>query len=483
MELFEQSVRELQTLLKQKATDPKEITASYLKRIAAVEPEVQAFRLLLADEARHRAETLPPRGDWLGVAGIPYGLKDNMCTKGVETTCGSRILEGFIPHYEAFVARRLREAEGVLLGKLNMDEFAMGSSNENSAYHMTYNPWDLRRVPGGSSGGSAAAVAAGEVAFALGSDTGGSIRQPAAFCGVVGIKPTYGRVSRFGVVSMASSLDQTGVLARTTEDCAAALQIIAGHDRQDSNCADVPVPDYSAALTGDVKGLKIGFPQEYFGAGVRPEVREAVLKALKQYETLGAIVEEVSLPHSAYALPAYYVICPAEVSANLAMFDGVRYGRRNMEAETVNEMFATTRSRYLGAEVKKRIMLGTYTLSAGYYEAYYLKALKVRRLVADDFERVFADFDVVVTPTTPQTAFEVGEYTDSALAMMTNDILVVPVNMAGLPAVTLPCGFNAGLPIGMQIIGRPFAETTILQAAHAFEQQTEYHLKRPLLGA
>jgi aspartyl-tRNA(Asn)/glutamyl-tRNA(Gln) amidotransferase subunit A len=289
-------------------------------------------------------------------------------------------------------------------------------------------------------------------------------------------------VSRFGVVAMASSLDQTGVLSKDVRDCAAVLQVIAGHDPHDSNCVDIPVPDYAAALTGDVKGLKIAFPREYFGAGVRPAVREAVLAALKQYEALGAVVEEVSLPHSAYALPAYYVICPAEVSANLAMFDGVRYGRRDEKAETVVNMFSTTRSRFLGSEVKKRIMLGTYTLSAGYYEAYYLKALKVRRLVADDFTRVFEDFDVVATPTTPQTAFKVGEYIDSSLDMMTNDILAVPVNLAGLPAISLPCGFSEGLPIGLQLIGQPFAEDMILRAAHAFEQQTDYHLKQPVLG-
>jgi len=392
------------------------------------------------------------------------------------------MLQNFVPFYNAYVADRLEQEEGVLLGKLNLDEFATGCSNESSAFHLTYNPWNLNHVPGGSSGGSAASVAAGQVAFALGSDTGGSIRQPASFCGVVGMKTTYGRVSRWGVAALASSLDQVGILAKDVADCALVLQAIAGYDRRDSNCIDRPVPVYTDFLTGDIKGLKIGYPKEYFVQGVMDEVKQAVMSALRQYEGMGAIVEEVSLPYSEYALPAYQILCSAEASANLAMFDGVRYGQRDFEAEMVADMFAGSRSKYFGKDIKNRIMLGTYALSAGYYDAYYVKAQKVRRLIADDFNRVFKGVDLIVTPTTPQTAFKIGEFRDSALDMIANDRLAVPVNMAGLPAMTVPCGFHNGMPIGMQLIGKALAEDTMLQAAYAFERQNEFYRMRPALG-
>ncbi|MED4880908.1 Asp-tRNA(Asn)/Glu-tRNA(Gln) amidotransferase subunit GatA, partial [Geobacillus stearothermophilus] len=393
----------------------------------------------------------------------------------------SKILYNFDPIYDATVMERLNAAGAITLGKLNMDEFAMGSSTENSGFQLTRNPWDLERVPGGSSGGSAAAVAAGEVPFALGSDTGGSIRQPAAFCGVVGLKPTYGRVSRFGLVAFASSLDQIGPITRTVEDNAYLLQAIAGVDPMDSTSANVPVPNYVEALTGDIKGLKIAVPNEYLGEGVDEGVRQSVLAALAVLEKLGATWEEVSLPHSKYALATYYLLASSEASANLARFDGVRYGYRTDNAKNLIDMYKLTRSEGFGAEVKRRIMLGTFALSSGYYDAYYKKAQKVRTLIKRDFENVFERYDVIIGPTTPTPAFKIGEKTSDPLTMYANDILTIPVNLAGVPAISVPCGFVDGLPVGLQIIGKHFDESTVYRVAHAFEQATDYHKQKPVL--
>jgi len=481
MELYELTLHELKDLLKKKEVSSKEVVKSFFSRIKKIDNKVKAFVTLCEEEALEKACECDQQQEYDGIAGIPYGLKDIICTRGVKTTCCSKILENFIPPYDATVARKLEEKKGILAGKLNMDEFAMGSSTENSAFFPTRNPWDLERVPGGSSGGSAAAVAAGEVPFALGTDTGGSIRQPASFCGVVGLKPTYGRVSRWGVVAFASSLDQVGVFSRDVRDCALVMNIVSGHDPMDSTSVDIEVPDYESFLTGNIKGLKVAYPREYFQQGVDEKIRETVKKALHKFEDLGAVVEEVTLPHSEYALPAYYLIAPAEASANLARYDGVRYGFRDFEADNVVQMFSKTRAAGFGDEVKRRIMLGTYALSSGYYDAYYLKALKVRRLISRDFNEVFKDFDVIVGPTTPTTAFKLGEQSDP-LQLYMNDILTVPINMAGLPGISIPCGFIEGLPVGMQIIGRPFDEGTLLQVAYSYEQNTDYHTVKPVLG-
>jgi len=481
MELYEFTLHELKDRLKKKETSSEEIVKSLFKRINDVEDKVKAYISLNQEMALEKACAYDQKQDESSIAGIPFGLKDIICTRGIKTTCSSRILENFIPTYDATVARKLNEQKGILLGKLNMDEFAMGSSTENSAFFATHNPWDLERVPGGSSGGSSAAVAADEAPFALGTDTGGSIRQPASFCGVVGLKPTYGRVSRWGVIAFASSLDQVGVFSKDVEDCAIIMNIISGHDPIDSTSVDIEVPDYKEFLDINVKGLKIAYPREYFQQGVNEEIKDVVKKALHKYEELGAVVEEVSLPHSEYALPAYYLIAPAEASANLARFDGVRYGIRDFEADNVVQMFSNTRAAGFGDEVKRRIMLGTYALSSGYYDAYYLKALKVRRLISNDFTEVFDNFDIIVSPTTPTTAFKLGEQNDP-LTLYMNDILTVPVNMAGLPGISIPCGFAGGLPVGMQIIGRPFDEGTLIKVAYAFEQNTDYHKFKPALG-
>lgn len=482
MELHELTVHELQELLAGGKTSSAEIVKSVLSRIDAVEDQVKSFITVTREQALDKARQVDAQGSYQGLAGIPMGLKDNICTRGVKTTCASRMLADFIPPYESTVSRRLDQQGSVLVGKLNMDEFAMGSSTENSAFFATRNPWDLTKVPGGSSGGSAAAVAAGQIPFSLGSDTGGSIRQPAAYCGVVGMKPTYGRVSRWGVVAYASSLDQVGVLSKDVRDNAMIMQIIAGHDPLDSNCVDLAVPDYVAGLDGSVRGMRIAYPREYFGVGVNESVRDLVMQALKKYEELGAIVEEASLPHSEYALPAYYLLGPAEASANLACFDGVRFGCRDNTAENVVDMFSGTRDHGFGDEVKRRIMLGTFALSSGYYDAYYLNALKVRRLIANDFTKVFNDYDIIIAPTTPTTAFGLGEQRGDLLTIYMNDVLTVPVNMAGLPGISIPCGFTGGLPVGMQIIGKAFDEATVYKAAYAFEQNTDFHTIKPQLG-
>lgn len=482
MQLCDLTIRQLKSHLDKKQASAEEILKSCLERIAAVEPEVCAFITLLEDEALKAARNIDRTGERRSISGIPYGLKDIFCTRGVKTTCGSRILENFVPNYDATAARRLMEAGGVLMGKLNMDEFAMGSSTEQSAFFPTRNPWDYQRVPGGSSGGSAAAVAAGEVPFSLGTDTGGSIRQPASYCGVVGLKPTYGRVSRWGVIAYASSLDQVGVFTRDVADCALIMQLIAGHDPLDSTSLSVPVPDYTDSLKADIKGLKIAYPREYFQEGVDQEVKAVVMQALKTYESLDAVIEEVSLPHSEYALPAYYLVATAEASANLARYDGVRYGLRDFSAENVVDMFSQSRALGFGTDVKRRIMLGTYALSSGYYDAYYLKALKVRRLLKNDFDKVFEDFDVIAAPTAPTVAFGLGEQTGDPLTLYMNDILTVPINMAGLPGMSVPCGFAQQMPVGLQLIGKPFDESTMLKAAYAFEQATSFHLAKPGRG-
>ncbi|MGS0763864.1 Asp-tRNA(Asn)/Glu-tRNA(Gln) amidotransferase subunit GatA [Syntrophomonas curvata] len=483
MELYELGLHELRDKLNNEEISPRDIIESVLQRIHQVDDRVRAFVTLDEENALQKADGLNRKELRQGrIAGLPFALKDLICTRGLRTTCSSRMLEQFIPTYDATVAARLNAEQGISVGKLNMDEFAMGSSTEFSAFFPTHNPWDLERVSGGSSGGSAAAVAAGEVPFALGTDTGGSIRQPAAFCGVVGLKPTYGRVSRWGVVAFASSLDQVGVFSKDVADCALVMNIICGYDPLDSTSVNIKVPDYTSFLSTNIKGMKIAYPREYFQQGVDKKTRDLVMEALKKYGELGAIVEEVSLPHSEYALPAYYIIAPAEASANLARFDGVRYGLRDFEADNVTDMFSHSRSAGFGAEVKRRIMLGTYALSSGYYDAYYLKALKIRRLINNDFDKVFKDFDIIVSPTTPTTAFKIGEQSSEPLTLYMNDILTVPVNLAGLPGISVPCGFSDGLPVGMQIVGKPFDEGSLIKAAYAFEQNTAYHAVKPSLG-
>ncbi|WP_112179851.1 MULTISPECIES: Asp-tRNA(Asn)/Glu-tRNA(Gln) amidotransferase subunit GatA [Paraliobacillus] len=486
MSLFDYTLKELQDKLHSKEITVSDLVSASYERINAVDDKVKAFLTLNEEAARAKAKELDGQVDEASnpLFGMPLGVKDNMVTKGLRTTCASQILDNFDdPLYNATVVDKLEAENTVVIGKLNMDEFAMGSSNENSSYAPTRNPWNTDYVPGGSSGGSAAAVAAREVFFSLGSDTGGSIRQPAAFCGVVGLKPTYGLVSRFGLVAFASSLDQIGPITRTVEDNAHLLQAIVGQDPMDSTSANVEIPNYSDAIKQDVKGLKIAVPKEYLQEGVAPEVKEAVLQALKVYEDLGATWEEVSLPHSQYAVAAYYLLSSSEASANLARFDGVRYGVRSEKATNMIDMYKLSRSEGFGDEVKRRIMLGTFALSSGYYDAYYKKAQKVRTLIKNDFEKVFEDYDIIVGPTTPTPAFKVGEKIDDPLTMYANDILTIPVNLAGVPGMSLPCGFSSeGLPIGLQIIGKHFDESTIYRTAYAFEQATDHHKKRPELG-
>lgn len=486
MSLFEQKVSELHERLHKKEISVTDLVDESYKRIGQVEDKVKAFLTLDEENARNQAKRLDAqlvKGENEGALfGMPIGVKDNIVTKNLRTTCASKILENFDPIYDATVVQKLQKAETVTIGKLNMDEFAMGSSNENSAFQATRNPWNTEYVPGGSSGGSAASVASGEVLFSLGSDTGGSIRQPAAYCGVVGLKPTYGRVSRFGLVAFASSLDQIGPVTRTVEDNAYLLEAISGVDPMDSTSANVDVPNFVNSLTGDVRGLKIAVPKEYLGEGVGEEARNSVLEALKVLEGLGAQWEEVSLPHSKYALAAYYLLSSSEASANLSRFDGVRYGHRTDNAETLIEMYKQTRAEGFGDEVKRRIMLGTFSLSSGYYDAYYKKAQKVRTLIKKDFEDVFEKYDVIVGPTTPTPAFKIGEKVDDPLTMYANDILTIPVNLAGVPGISVPCGFAAnGLPLGLQMIGKHFDESTIYRAAHAFEQATDFHKQFPKL--
>ncbi|MBQ0140598.1 MAG: Asp-tRNA(Asn)/Glu-tRNA(Gln) amidotransferase subunit GatA [Kurthia sp.] len=480
MSLFKHTSAELQELLKNKEVTIADLTAEAFARIEAVDGEIGAFLALNKEAATAQAsemEQVPfeQRGPLFG---LPIGVKDNIVTEGLETTCASKILEGFNPIYDATVVRKLREAGMVTVGKVNMDEFAMGSANENSSIKPVHNPWNLNHVPGGSSGGSAAAVAAGEVPFTLGSDTGGSIRQPAAYCGVVGMKPTYGRVSRFGLVAFASSLDQIGPITRNVRDNALLLQAISGVDEHDSTSANVDVPKFADAITGDIKGLKVAVPKEYLAEGVSEGVRKNVLAAIEKLKELGATVDEVSLPHSKYALAAYYIISSSEASSNLSRFDGIRYGFR-AEADNLEDLYLQTRAQGFGDEVKRRIMLGTYSLSAGTYDAYYKKAQQVRTLIKQDFDKVFEEYDVIVGPTTPTTAFKLGENIEDPMTVYANDILTVPINLAGVPAISIPCGFDGDLPVGLQIIGNYFEEGTIYNVADAFEKVTNFNEKTP----
>jgi aspartyl-tRNA(Asn)/glutamyl-tRNA(Gln) amidotransferase subunit A len=480
------TLHELRDLIREGEVSPVQAVEAYAARIGAVDERVQAFNSLTMEAALRRArkiegmqakkKPLPP------LAGIPLAIKDVICTKGVPTTCSSRILEHFVPPYDASVMRKLDDAGAVVLGKTNMDEFAMGSSTENSAFRKTRNPWNLECVPGGSSGGSAAAVAADMCAGALGTDTGGSIRQPGGFCGIAALKPTYGRVSRYGLVAFASSLDQIGPLTKDVRDAAILLGAIAGHDPLDSTSVEISVPDYEAALTGDVRGLKIGIPAEYFIEGMDPEVEAAIREAVTTLEGLGAVRVPVTLPHTEYAIATYYLVATAEASSNLGRYDGVKYGYRTPTSENLIDMYMKTRREGFGAEVKRRIMLGTYALSAGYYDAYYLKALKVRTLIRQDFSRAFEACDVMLTPTSPTAAFRLGEKVEDPLQMYLADVFTISANLAGVPGMSINCGFTgAGLPIGLQVIGKPFDEGTILKVAHAYEQATPWRTRRPNL--
>jgi aspartyl-tRNA(Asn)/glutamyl-tRNA(Gln) amidotransferase subunit A len=483
--LYALTIHEAAELLRRREITSLELTESVLHRIQETEPHLNAFITITADlalaQARQADERLE-RGEAHPLTGVPAAIKDIICTKGVRTTCGSHMLENYIPPYDATAIERLRRVGMVMVGKTNMDEFAMGSSGENSAFGPTHNPWDLERVPGGSSSGSAAAVAAQQCIYSLGSDTGGSIRQPAALCGVVGLKPTYGRVSRYGLVAFASSLDQIGPITKDVRDAALVLGVIAGHDPLDSTSAPVAVPDYTAALVPDLKGVRVGVPKEYLGEGLDKGSREAVMAAIGVLQELGAEIDwEVSLPTTPYALACYYIIAPGEASANLARYDGVKYGFSYTEGASMWENMEKTRQYGFGMEVKRRIMLGAYALSAGYYDAYYLKALRVRTLICREFEAAFQSHDVLVTPVSPTPAFRLGEKVHDPLQMYLSDIFTIPINIAGLPAISVPCGFSQGLPVGLQIIGRPFEEATVLRVAYAYEQATPWHNRRPSL--
>jgi len=476
------TIHEASRLLRSKQLSSVELTKTYLERIQQVEPKVHALVTVTDDLAlkqAERADKLMAAGDTNPLTGVPIIIKDNMCTRGIRTTCSSKMLENFIPPYDATVVEKINAHNMVPVGKSNMDEFAMGSSTENSALFVTCNPWDLSRVPGGSSGGSAVAVATGETVCALGSDTGGSIRQPAGFCSVVGLKPTYGRVSRYGLVAFASSLDQIGPLTQDVTDCALLLNAIAGNDSRDSTSVPHPVPDYTRCLTADLKGLRLGVPKEYFVEGMQAEVATAIRAAISKLEELGATVDwEVSLPHTPHALAVYYIIAPSEASANLARYDGVKYGF-SAEADSMWEALEKTRENGFGPEVKRRIMLGTYALSAGYYDAWYLKAQKVRTLIRREFDAAFAKYDALITPTSPTVPFKIGEKVDDPLQMYLSDVCTLPINIAGVPGISIPAGFADGLPIGMQIIGKHFGEETILKVAYAYEQATEWHKRKP----
>ena len=482
MEITELTVHELQEKIKNKELTIKEINEAYINRINEKEKDVQAFITELTEEGMKQAEQIQAKidaGDKVGeLAGIPIGIKDIICTKGVKTTCASKMLENFVSPYDATVMKKINAEEMIDLGKLNMDEFAMGGSTEYSYFKKTRNPWDLSRVPGGSSGGSAAAVAANMVPWALGTDTGGSIRQPASLCGVVGLKPTYGLVSRYGVVAFASSLDQVGVFTKDVQDCATLLNVIAGHDEKDTTSVDAGLKDYTQSLKRDVKGLKIGVPKEFYGEGINSEVKESLEKAIEKYKEMGAEIEEFSLDISNYALATYYIIACAEASSNLGRFDGIRYTYRAPEAKTLKEIYKKSRSEAFGAEVKRRIILGTYVLSSGYYDAYYKKAQQVRTLVMNEFNKAFEKYDIIVTPVSPTTAFKLGERSTNPMEMYLADICTVSVNIAGLPGMSVPCGVDSqGLPIGMQIIGNKFSEETIIKAAYAYEQATNFREK------
>ncbi len=485
MNLCALTLHEASEKLRKREFSSRELTAAVFDRIAETNDRTRSYITLCRDRAEAKAEQAD---QWLQLGnapspltGIPIAVKDNFLTRGIRTTCASKILGDFMSSYDATTIERLEARGAVIVGKTNLDEFAMGSSAENSAFFPTRNPWNLERVPGGSSGGSAAAVAAGQCIAALGTDTGGSIRQPAAFCGIVGLKPTYGRVSRYGIIAFASSMDQVGPLTKDVRDAALLLEAIAGHDPADSTSAKRPVPPYAAGLTGEIRNLRIGVPMEYFVSGMQKETEFAVRAAIGQLEKAGAIIEEVSLPHTEYAVAVYYIVATAEASSNLARYDGMRFGHR-AHANELTETYMASREEGFGAEVKRRIILGTYALSAGYYDAYYLKAQKVRALVKSDFDRIFQRCDAIVTPTAPTTAFKIGEKTQDPLQMYLSDIYTISANLAGLPALSLPCGFDPeGLPIGIQVIGRAFEESTILELAYAYENSTDWHNKKPVL--
>ncbi|MBL7684633.1 MAG: Asp-tRNA(Asn)/Glu-tRNA(Gln) amidotransferase subunit GatA [Deltaproteobacteria bacterium] len=486
MKLHEFTIAQLHEKIKSKEVSSHEATLAQWVQIESVEPRIQSYITLCKEASLKQAEKIDEEiskgREIKPLTGIPFALKDIFLTEGLKTTCASKILENYVATYTGTAAQKLLEDGIILLGKLNMDEFAMGSSTETSSFKKTKNPWNLECTPGGSSGGSSAAVSADLCFGSLGTDTGGSIRQPAALTSIVGLKPTYGRVSRYGVIAFASSLDQVGPMAKDVRDTALILNSIAGYDAKDSTSMKIEVPDYTKSLTGEVKGMRIGVPKEYFVKGMDPEIEQAVRESIKVYEKLGAICEEVSLPHTEYAVPTYYIIAPAEASSNLARYDGVRYGHRTANAKDLNEMYSLTRSEGFGPEVKRRIMLGTYVLSAGYYDAYYLKAQKVRTLIRQDFENCFKKYDVILSPVTPSPAFKLGEKTEDPIQMYLSDIFTINVNLAGLPGMSLPCGFTkSGLPIGLQLIGNAFEEEKIFRAAYAYEQNTEWHLKKPVL--
>ena len=486
MKLYEKTIHELSSMLKNKEVSSVEITKSVLERIDAVEEKVGGYISVCAESALAQAQKADEKigaGEIASdILGIPAAVKDNICTKDISTTCASKMLENFVPPYDAFVSSKIKENGGIIIGKANMDEFAMGSSTETSYFKTTKNPYDLTKVPGGSSGGSAAVVAADEAIFSLGSDTGGSIRQPASFCSVVGLKPTYGLVSRYGLVAFASSLDQIGPMTKDVTDCAIVLNAIAGHDKMDSTSANIKLPDYKSALVSDVKGMKIGIPKEYIGEGISEDVKKVILDTAKKYEEMGATVEEFSLPMTDYALSAYYIISSAEASSNLARFDGIKYGYRTKEFEDLNDLYAKSRTEGFGSEVKRRIMLGTYALSSGYYDAYYKKAQQVRTLIKQSFADAFKKYDVILSPAYPNTAFEIGGKISDAVQMYLGDICTVSVNIAGLPAIVIPAGFDsANMPVGVQLIGKAFDEPTLLKASYTFEQNTDFSKIRPTL--
>ena len=482
MEITELTVHELQEKIKNKELTITEINEAYIKQIQEKEPEVQAFITELTDKGMEQAKEIQEKmnkGEKVGqFAGIPIGIKDIICTKGIKTTCASKMLENFVSPYDATVMEKINAEEMINLGKLNMDEFAMGGSTEYSYFKKTRNPWDLSRVPGGSSGGSAAAVAANMVPWALGTDTGGSIRQPASFCGIVGLKPTYGLVSRYGVVAFASSLDQVGVFTKDVQDCAMLLNVIAGHDEKDTTSVDIGEKDYTKSLIDNVKGLKIGIPKEFYGEGINAEVKESLEKSIETYKKMGAEIEEFSLDIAKYSLATYYIIACAEASSNLGRFDGIRYTYRSKNAKNLREIYKKSRSEGFGEEVKRRIILGTYVLSSGYYDAYYKKAQQVRTLVMNEFNKAFEKYDVILTPTSPTVAFKMGTKTNNPLEMYLSDICTVSVNIAGLPGISIPCGVDSsGMPIGMQLIGNKFQEETIIKAAYAFEKEVKFREK------
>lgn len=484
MDICKLTVHELRQMLEERKITSEELTKQYFDRIKNVDDKINSYITICEEEAINKAKEIDQKyrkGEKLGpLAGIPIAIKDNICTKDIKTTCASKMLENFVPPYDATVIEKLKKEDAIIIGKTNMDEFAMGGSTERSFFKATKNPWNLNKVPGGSSGGSAACVSSDLAPIALGSDTGGSVRQPASFCGIVGLKPTYGRISRYGLVAFASSLDQVGILSKDVTDSAIMLNVLSGKDEHDTTSANVSVPDYTKDMVNDVKGLKIGLPKEYIGEGVSEDVRKAILEAAEKFRSLGAIVEECSIPFAEHMLPTYYIISCAEASSNLGRFDGIRYGYRTSNYTSLKELYKNTRSEGFGQEVKRRILLGTYVLSSGYYDAYYKKAQKARTLLINKFKELFNTYDVVLTPVAPDTAFEIGSKTNDPVKMYLVDICTVPINVAGVPAISLPCGFDSNnMPIGMQLIGKHFDEETLLKVAYTYEQNTNWHTMKP----